>query len=131
MTEEAMVPCPPPGRERRRKPTVDAMSRCRAVLAVWSESRRPSEICRELGIAAGVLLQWQERAMEGMLQALTPGTGLSKGSALPPRLQRILEKRQKAWAGKSAAEPRLANRLRKIQSETGASQVSSKTEPPA
>jgi len=44
-----------------------AEEKCRAVLSVWTERRKPGEVCRELGVAWTLLNQWQERAMEGML----------------------------------------------------------------
>jgi hypothetical protein len=71
-----------------------AMEKCRAVLAVWTERRKPAEICRELQIPWTVLAQWQKRAMEGMLQALEPRVRLDKGPALSPRLQALLDKKR-------------------------------------
>lgn len=71
-----------------------AMEKCRAVLSVWTERRKPSQICRELQIPWMVLSQWQKRAMEGMLQALEPRVSLSEGRALSPRLQSMLEKKR-------------------------------------
>src|SRR5208283_4614233 len=65
-----------------------------AVLSVWTERRRPAEVCRELTIPSMVLAQWQKRAMEGMLQALEPRVSLDKGPALSPRLQAMLEKKR-------------------------------------
>ena len=71
-----------------------AMEKCRAVLAVWTERRKPAEICREMQIPWMVLEQWQKRAMEGMLQALEPRVRLDKGPALSPRLQTLLDKKR-------------------------------------
>src|SRR3970282_2088702 len=70
------------------------MEKCRAVLSIWTERRKPGTICRELSIPWMVLSQWQKRAMEGMLQALEPRVSLEKGAALSPRLQAMLEKRR-------------------------------------
>lgn len=39
--------------------------------------------------------QWQQRAMEGMLQALEPRVNLAQGQALSPRLQALLAKRSR------------------------------------
>jgi hypothetical protein len=36
---------------------------------------------------------WQQRAMEGMLQALESRVNLAKGQVLSPRLQALLQKR--------------------------------------
>jgi transposase-like protein len=81
--------------EKKRQTTNHgAMEKCRAVLAVWTERRRPAEICRELGVPWMVLSEWQKRAMEGMLQALEPRVSLDKGPALSPRLQAMLEKKR-------------------------------------
>src|SRR5208337_3279734 len=41
-----------------------AEEKCRAVLSVWTERRKPGEVCQELGVAWSLLNQWQERAME-------------------------------------------------------------------
>lgn len=81
--------------EKKRQATNHgAMEKCRAVLEVWTERRRPAEVCRELGVPWMVLAQWQKRAMEGMLQALEPRVRLDKGPALSPRLQAMLEKKR-------------------------------------
>jgi len=52
--------------------------------------------------------QWQQRAMEGMLQALESRVNLAKGEVLSPRLQTLLQKR--------SAQPRkLSRRLEQIR----------------
>src|SRR5512147_522938 len=80
----------------RKRQTINhgAMEKCQAVLAVWTERRKPAEICREMQIPWMVLEQWQKRAMEGMLQALEPRVRLDKGPALSPRLQALLDKKR-------------------------------------
>ena len=83
--------------------------KCRAVLAVWTESRKPGEVCRELGVDWGVLQQWQHRAMQGMLMALQPRVGVERGVALSPRLAVLLKKSQ---AGMMRG---LDKRLKKLQ----------------
>lgn len=70
-----------------------AQQKVEAVLSVWTERRGPSEVCKELGIAWTILNQWQERAMEGMLQALESRLKLDKGPALSPRLRQMLQKK--------------------------------------
>jgi transposase-like protein len=85
-----------------------AEEKCRAVLSVWTEKRKPGEICRELGVAWTVLSQWQARAMEGMLVALQP----RKGVALSPRLAVLLKRRSKGGAMKG-----LERRLARLQSK--------------
>ena len=87
--------------------------KCRAVLSVWTERRKPGEVCQELGVAWSVLSQWQERAMEGMLLALQPRVSVEKGVALNPRLAVLLERRSKAGSMKG-----LERRLARLQSKT-------------
>lgn len=91
-----------------------AMEKCRAVLSVWTERRRPAEVCRELSIPWMVFASWQKRAMEGMLQALEPRVRLEKGPALSPRLQRMLEKKRLSLLT-STAQSRLDKSLSKAQ----------------
>jgi hypothetical protein len=90
-----------------------AEEKCRAVLSVWTERRKPGEVCQELGGAWSVLSQWQERAMEGMLLALQPRVSVEKGVALNPRLAVLLERRSKAGAMKG-----LERRLARLQSKS-------------
>ena len=73
-----------------------AEEKCQAVLTLWTERRKPGEICREMGVAWGVLQQWQDRAMEGMLLALQPRVAVERGVALSPRLAVLLEKKSRA-----------------------------------
>jgi len=91
-----------------------AMEKCRAVLSVWTERRRPAEVCRELSIPWMLLSLWQKRAMEGMLQALEPRVKLDKGPALSPRLQALLEKKRLNLMT-TAAQGKLESRLSKAQ----------------
>jgi transposase-like protein len=73
-----------------------AEEKCQAVLTLWTERKKPGEICREMGVAWGVLQQWQDRAMEGMLLALQPRVTVERGVALSPRLAVLLEKKSRA-----------------------------------
>lgn len=52
---------------------------------------------------------WQQRAMEGMLQALEGRVNLARGEALSPRLQALLQKRQRTMTA-----ARLTSRLEQI-----------------
>ena len=74
------------------------------------ERCKGADICREFKINWVTLQQWQDRAMEGMLQALEPRVNLAKGAALSPRLLALLQKRQTA-----ANTRKLAQRLEQIQ----------------
>ena len=73
-----------------------AEEKCQAVLTLWTERRKPGEVCREMGVAWNVLQQWQDRAMEGMLLALQPRVTVERGVALSPRLAVLLEKKSRA-----------------------------------
>ena len=89
-----------------------AEEKCRAVLSLWTERRKPGEICRDLGVAWGVLRQWQERAMEGMLVGLQPRVQAEKRVALSPRLVVLLEKKSRSGMMKG-----LEGRLKKLQAK--------------
>jgi transposase-like protein len=85
-----------------------AEDKCRAVLSVWTERRKPGEVCRELGVAWSLLNQWQERAMEGMLMALQPRLPMiEKTVALNSRLAVLLERKSRR-GGMKGLERRLA-----------------------
>ena len=43
-------PCPPKSRAKKEPLPYKAQQRVQAVLAVWTERRRPAEVCRELAI---------------------------------------------------------------------------------
>src|SRR5512139_3121820 len=88
-----------------------AEEKCRAVLSVWTERRKPGEVCRELGVGWSLLNQWQERAMEGMLMALQPRISVMENKvALNSRLAVLLERKSKGGVMKG-----LERRLAKLQ----------------
>ena len=100
---------------------IDAHQRCQAILSLWSERRSPVEVCRELSISWTILNQWQDRALEGMLQALEPRVQLGKGPALSPRLQALLQKkRTEKFPGQ-----RLTDRLKNLQQQNAVETVQS------
>ena len=110
-----------PGAEEKKGRRVSghtAKEKCRAVLSVWTERRKPGEVCRELGIAWTVLNQWQERAMEGMLVALQPRAAVDKAVALNSRLGVLLERKSKGGTMKE-----LERRLARLQGMPAAKQV--------
>lgn len=84
------------------------MEKAQAVLAVWTDRCKATEVCRQMNIPGMTFHQWQQRAMEGMLQALESRVNLAKGQVLSPRLQLLLQKR-------AAQPPRLAKRLEQIR----------------
>ena len=99
--------------EKRDRRVYSAREKCQAVLSAWTEKRKGGEICRELGINWAVLNFWQNRALEGMLEALDPKRNKDqKVEALAPRLKGLLEKKLEQREGKLS---RLEQRLMKIQ----------------
>lgn len=109
-------PKPEPLRRWRTSSEYSAEQKAQAVLAVWTERARPGEVCRQLSIAAMTFSHWQDRAMEGMLQALESRVNLSKGEALSPRLRNLIMRRVR-----HKATTQLYSRLEKIQSSSKAS----------
>jgi transposase-like protein len=103
-------PDKPPKRKRAPSSPHSAAEKAQAVLAIWTERVKPAEVMRALGVPYLTLQQWQERAMEGMLQALEPRTNLADGAALSPRLQALLQKRQMA-----TGQEKLQARLQRLQ----------------
>lgn len=114
---------------KRQTPSYGAMEKCRAVLSVWTERRRPAEVCRELSIPWMALAQWQKRAMEGMLQALEPRVSLERGAALSPRLQTMLEKKR-LQVLTATAQGRLEKTLTRAQ-EARKAETAKEQKPPA
>lgn len=110
-TDKPKVQRPEIEDKRGRRVTVyTAQEKCRAVLSVWTERRKPTEVCQELRIAWHLLNQWQERAMEGMLLALEPRVAVRREVALNPRLAVLLERKIKEGAMK-----KLERRLVRLQ----------------
>ena len=103
-----------PGIEEKRRQKVleyTVQQKCRAVLSVWTERRKPGEVCQELGVAWSLLNQWQDRAMEGMLLALQPRIPvMEKTVALNSRLAVLLERKSKRGEMKG-----LERRLARLQ----------------
>ena len=89
--------------------------KCEAVLATWSERRKPAEVCRELGIKWMQLHQWQSKALSAMMEALEPRgkTEEPQAPALSPKLERLLEKTSQQMSKVS----KLEKRLEKIQEQ--------------
>lgn len=115
--------------KKRQTINYGAMEKCRAVLSIWTDRRRPGEICRELSVPWMVIAQWQKRAIEGMLRALEPRVSLEKGPALSPRLQAMLEKKRLSILT-TTAQGRLEKRLSRAQEAAKAEAPKSKDEKP-
>jgi transposase-like protein len=91
-------------------PSYPAADKVQAVLAVWTDRCKASDVCRQLRINFMTFQHWQRRAMEGMLQALESRVNLSQGKVLSPRLQALLSSRQK-----KLSTDKIASRLQQIQ----------------
>jgi hypothetical protein len=113
MTSASKTPTEKTHRKKRTpQPQPPAPDKVQAVLAVWTERCKPAEVCRQLNISYVTFNQWQQRAMEGMLQALESRVNLSKGEALSPRLQALLQQRQR-----TATAGRLTSRLEQLHNK--------------
>jgi transposase-like protein len=84
-----------------------ASEKAQAVLAIWTERVKTAQVMKTMGVTYLTLQQWQERAMEGMLQALEPRVNLADGAVLSPRIRALLDKRQQQ-VGKEKLTQRLA-----------------------
>ena len=93
-------------------PAYSAQEKAQAILTVWTERCKPAEVCRQMKVNWITFNQWQQRAMEGMLQALESRVNLTKGEALSPRLQALLQYRQRSvTAGKLTSRLEQINKL--------------------
>lgn len=101
---------PKPKKPRLPSQSYSAQEKAQAILAVWTERCKPAEVCREMNVNWITFNHWQQRAMEGMLQALESRVNLAKGEVLSPRLRTLLLNRQKAFSTR-----KLAQRLEQIQ----------------
>ena len=101
-------------KSEKNRPSVNygAMERCRAVLSIWTERRKPAEVCRELAITEKVLSHWETRALSGMLTALEAPTRREPGPALSPKLERLVARQALRQQGRLA---KLEKRLTKLQ----------------
>ncbi len=110
-------------KKRTPSPLINAPDKVQAVLAVWTERCKPAEVCRQLNINWITFNHWQQRAMEGMLQALENRVNLTKGEALSPRLQALLQHRQRA-----VTATKITSRLEQINKLANPALTPAKTE---
>lgn len=94
--------------------TFSAMEKAEAVLSIWSERRRPSEVYKEYGVKWAHLNHWQNKALEGMLKELEPKNSKEeeKIPAIGDRLKKLLDRRMSRH---EKSQSRLQQRLTKIQ----------------
>jgi len=110
MTSKKEQPVTEKVKRRRLAPASSphtAAEKAQAVLAIWTERVKTAEVMKTMGVTYMMLQQWQERAMEGMLQALEPRVNLADGAVLSPRIRALLDKRQQ-MVGKEKLTKRLA-----------------------
>lgn len=119
----SMTPTKPPSPNKPQKkdkktppPSISAMDKVQAVLAVWTERCKPTDVCRQYQVNWMTFHHWQRRALEGMLQALESRVNLAKGQALSPRLQNLLQRQQR-----SHQQSQLTNRLAQLSQNKVAS----------
>ena len=110
MTSKKEQTAAPEKPKRKRTPSTasahTASEKAQAVLAIWTERVKTAQVMKTLQVPYITLQQWQERAMEGMLQALEPRVNLADGAALSPRIRALLDKRQQQ-IGKEKLSKRL------------------------
>lgn len=89
--------------------------KCRAVLAVWMERKKSYEIWLEMGVKGSLLNQWQDLAMEGMLDALEPQRmkGISTNAVLGCKVRKLLDR--KARLRESGSVLKLQKKMLKLQ----------------
>jgi transposase-like protein len=96
-----------------------ALEQCRAVLLVWTERKSKKEVCREMKVSGSLLAYWQEKAMGGLITALTPREGrevAQKGPALSVSVKRLLDKKAGEQEGQQRAQARIAGLTRRLAS---------------
>lgn len=101
---------PKPKNQRTPSVSYSAQEKVQAVLAVWTERCKAAEVCRQMKIPWITFNYWQQRAMEGMLQALESRVNLARGEVLSPRLQALLLNRQR-----QTNTQKIVQRLEQIQ----------------
>jgi hypothetical protein len=99
-------------RAKKESLPYNAQQRVQAVLSLWTERRRPAQVCQELAISPKVLAHWEERALAGMLTALEARTRREPGPALSPKLERLVARQAAQQKGRLA---KLEKRLAKLQ----------------
>jgi hypothetical protein len=110
MTSKKEQPVMEKQKRKRTAPSHTASEKAQAVLAIWTERVKTAQVMKALQVPYLTLQQWQERAMEGMLQALEPRVNLADGAALSPRIRALLDKRQQ-----QIGKERLTKRLEELQ----------------
>ena len=114
--------------EKKARPApLSAMDRATAVLSVWAERRKPSEICRSLNVKWTQLRNWEDRALQSMLKALQPRARRDRAPALSDRLQKLLGKEAEKGEG---LQKRLCARLTTLQESKSGKEETTAGPPP-
>lgn len=94
--------------------TFSAQEKLEAVLSVWSERRKPAEVCKEMGIKWANLSQWQNQGLEAMLVVFEPRVRREedRGPALGPKLEKLLQKKLRQREG---SQSKVDRRLQGVQ----------------
>jgi transposase-like protein len=77
---------------KRIRRIFDPQQKITAVLSIWTERRTIRQLCREMSISPVLLNQWQNQAMEGMLEALGPRKPEGPRQMVSDRLTRLIAK---------------------------------------
>ncbi len=112
---------------KRTRRVFAAREKCEAVLSVWSERRKPAEVCRELEVPWQQLTNWQDAAMKGMMQALDPKRSPDghRLAPLSPRIEKLLAKADVVVTRRNRAETRLASIQKAVEAKRSTSAKSS------
>lgn len=116
-TDPDTTPDPTTKPRRKRRYRLDSHSpqvKAEAILALWTERRKPAAICRELAITWNQLDAWQDRALTAMLQALQPRQAAEEAPLTRP-LAKLFER--KGLKAKPPVDPKLQQRLRQVQAK--------------
>lgn len=94
---------------RMERKVYTADEKCQAVLSIWTERRKPSQVCREMGVNWTVVSQWEKKALSAMLKALEPRQKKNGelAPALGPKLEKLLEKTSRQVSHAGSLEKRL------------------------
>ena len=91
-------PTTSPTPKRLPSPAHSAQDKAQAVLAVWTERCQPAQVCRQLGISRKTYYQWEARALQGLLEAVTqqpPGRPRQADRPKERHLERKVDQLQK------------------------------------
>lgn len=94
---------------KKTKRSFTAKEKCEAVLSVWSERRKPSEVCQDLEITWQQFENWQKVGIRGMLNALEPRWRPEKDRPAPlgPRVEKLLSQTELQARRQSRLDARL------------------------